>query len=101
MTHTRLISLIVAVALFMENMDSTVIATSLPAIAADIGADPLALASATLYLPTRRAARLFLNLIHIGADALIRGGSLHIEIGVGAAGETCRVAAARATCASA
>src|ERR1700754_2386482 len=51
MTHTRLISLIVAVALFMENMDSTVIATALPAIAADIGANPLALKLAvTSYL---------------------------------------------------
>jgi len=46
-----LVPLIVAVALFMENMDSTVIATSLPAIAADIGADPLALKLAvTSYL---------------------------------------------------
>ena len=43
--------LIVAVALFMENMDSTVIATSLPAIAADIGTNPLALKLAvTSYL---------------------------------------------------
>jgi len=39
----RVIPLILAVALFMENMDSTVIATSLPAIAADIGADPISL----------------------------------------------------------
>jgi EmrB/QacA subfamily drug resistance transporter len=47
----RLIPLIVAVALFMENMDSTVIATSLPAIAADIGAHPLELKLAiTSYL---------------------------------------------------
>jgi EmrB/QacA subfamily drug resistance transporter len=47
----RLIPLIVAVALFMENMDSTIIATSLPAIANDIGADPLALKLAiTSYL---------------------------------------------------
>src|SRR5438270_10239724 len=43
MTRDRIIPLIIAVALFMENMDSTIIATSLPAIAADIGADPLAL----------------------------------------------------------
>jgi EmrB/QacA subfamily drug resistance transporter len=51
MTNTRLISLIVAVALFMENMDSTVIATALPAIAADIGSNPLALKLAiTSYL---------------------------------------------------
>src|SRR5262245_491650 len=47
----RLIPLIVAVALFMENMDSTVIATSLPAIASDIGARPLELKLAiTSYL---------------------------------------------------
>jgi len=46
-----LIPLIVACALFMENMDSTVITTSLPAIAADIGENPLALKLAlTSYL---------------------------------------------------
>lgn len=51
MTHQRLVPLIVAVALFMENMDSTVIATSLPAIAADLGTSPLALKLAmTSYL---------------------------------------------------
>ncbi len=45
------IPLIVACALFMENMDSTVITTSLPAIAADIGENPLALKLAlTSYL---------------------------------------------------
>jgi EmrB/QacA subfamily drug resistance transporter len=38
-----LVPLILATALFMENMDSTVIATSLPAIAADIGAEPISL----------------------------------------------------------
>ena len=43
--------LIVAVALFMENMDSTVIATSLPAIARALGTNPLALKLAvTSYL---------------------------------------------------
>jgi len=47
----RIVPLIVAVALFMENMDSTVISTSLPAIAADIGTNPLALKLAiTSYL---------------------------------------------------
>jgi EmrB/QacA subfamily drug resistance transporter len=47
----RTIPLILAVALFMENMDSTVIATSLPAIAADIGTSPVALKLAlTAYL---------------------------------------------------
>jgi EmrB/QacA subfamily drug resistance transporter len=51
MRRDRVIPLIVAVALFMEHMDSTVIATSLPAIAADIGTDPLALKLAvTSYL---------------------------------------------------
>jgi EmrB/QacA subfamily drug resistance transporter len=51
MSKERLVPLIVAVALFMENMDSTVIATSLPAIAADIGTSPLALKLAvTSYL---------------------------------------------------
>jgi EmrB/QacA subfamily drug resistance transporter len=39
----RVTPLVLAVALFMENMDSTVIATSLPAIAADIGTTPIAL----------------------------------------------------------
>lgn len=47
----RVTPLILAVALFMEMMDSTVIATSLPAIAADIGATPIALKLAmTAYL---------------------------------------------------
>ena len=51
MHKQRLIPLIVATALFMENMDSTVIATSLPAIAADIGTSPLTLKLAiTSYL---------------------------------------------------
>ena len=47
----RTLPLILAVALFMENMDSTVIATSLPAIANDIGTSPVALKLAlTSYL---------------------------------------------------
>jgi EmrB/QacA subfamily drug resistance transporter len=51
MSRDRIIPLIVAVALFMENMDATIIATSLPAIATDIGASPLALKLAiTSYL---------------------------------------------------
>src|SRR6202162_932203 len=51
MNKERLIPLIVATALFMENMDSTVIATSLPAIAADIATSPLPLKLAiTSYL---------------------------------------------------
>jgi EmrB/QacA subfamily drug resistance transporter len=49
--YERTLPLIVAVALFMENMDSTVIATSLPAIARAIGTSPLALKLAvTSYL---------------------------------------------------
>src|SRR6185437_4423405 len=51
MNKERIIPLIVATALFMENMDSTVISTSLPAIAADIGTSPLTLKLAiTSYL---------------------------------------------------
>lgn len=43
--------LIVACALFMENLDSTIVATSLPAIAADLHQDPIALKlSMTSYL---------------------------------------------------
>ena len=41
----NLIPLIVATALFMENLDSTVLATSLPAIAVDLGANPIHLSS--------------------------------------------------------
>jgi EmrB/QacA subfamily drug resistance transporter len=49
--NDRVVPLIVAVSLFMENMDSTVIATSLPAIAKAIGTNPLALKLAvTSYL---------------------------------------------------
>jgi EmrB/QacA subfamily drug resistance transporter len=47
----RFTPLILAVALFMEQMDSTVIATSLPAIAADLGVGPITLKLAmTAYL---------------------------------------------------
>ena len=50
-SYDRVVPLIVAVALFMENMDSTVIATSLPAIARALGTSPLALKLAvTSYL---------------------------------------------------
>src|SRR5437868_15216111 len=37
----RVIPLVVACALFMENLDSTVLATSLPAIARSLGESPL------------------------------------------------------------
>ncbi|HST45077.1 MAG TPA: MFS transporter [Luteimonas sp.] len=43
MRPQRLLPLIVATALFIENMDSTAIATSLPQIAADLGVEPIAL----------------------------------------------------------
>ncbi|WP_035873241.1 MFS transporter [Cucumibacter marinus] len=50
-SNIRLTPLILAVALFMELMDATVIATSLPAIARDINADPISLKLAlTAYL---------------------------------------------------
>ena len=49
--NSRIVPLILAVALFMENMDSTVIATSLAVIAHDIGTEPVALKLAlTTYL---------------------------------------------------
>ena len=48
---SRLVPLVVAAGLFMENMDQTVIATSLPAMAADLGTDPVTLKLAfTSYL---------------------------------------------------
>lgn len=51
MSRTTLIPLIVACALFMENLDSTVLATSLPAVAASLGESPLTLSLAiTAYL---------------------------------------------------
>jgi EmrB/QacA subfamily drug resistance transporter len=51
MSSRILTPLIVACALFMENLDSTVIATSLPAIARDMNEDPIALKLAlTSYL---------------------------------------------------
>ena len=49
--YNRAVPMILAVALFMENMDSTVIATSLASIAHDIGSEPIALKLAlTAYL---------------------------------------------------
>ena len=48
---SRILPLIVACALFMENLDSTVLATALPAIAADFGENPIHLKLAlTAYL---------------------------------------------------
>ena len=51
MKSSRLLPLIVACGLFIENLDSTVLTTSLPAIAADLATDPIALKLAlTTYL---------------------------------------------------
>ena len=56
MRTTLLLPLIIACALFMENMDSTVIATSLPVIAQDLGVNPISLKLAlTAYLEIGRA----------------------------------------------
>jgi EmrB/QacA subfamily drug resistance transporter len=53
MPNNVIVPLIVACALFMENLDSTVISTALPAIAADLHEDPIALKLAlTSYLLT-------------------------------------------------
>lgn len=47
----RLTAAIVASALFMQNMDGTIVATALPAMARDLGVDPVHLSSAiTAYL---------------------------------------------------
>lgn len=49
--NARILPLVIASALFMEQMDSTIIATSLPAIAADLGVSPVSLKLAfTTYL---------------------------------------------------
>ncbi|GEP06058.1 MFS transporter [Methylobacterium oxalidis] len=51
MRASRIVPLVVATALFMENTDSTVIATALPTIAESLGEDPIALKLAlTSYL---------------------------------------------------
>ena len=51
MQRIQVTALVVASALFMENIDSTVIATALPAVAADLKTDPIALKLAfTAYL---------------------------------------------------
>ncbi|THD49589.1 MAG: MFS transporter, partial [Bradyrhizobium sp.] len=53
MRNATLIPFIIATALFMENMDGTVLATSLPAIAHDFALDPIVLKLAlTSYLLT-------------------------------------------------
>jgi EmrB/QacA subfamily drug resistance transporter len=86
MNKQRLIPLIVATALFMENMDSTVIATSLPAIAADIGTSPLTLKLAitsyllalAVFIPASgwTADRFGPRLVFSGAIAVFMAGSI-------------------------
>jgi EmrB/QacA subfamily drug resistance transporter len=50
-TRQHVILVVVAAALFMENLDSTVLVTALPTIAADLGTDPIRLKLAlTTYL---------------------------------------------------
>lgn len=90
----RTVPLILAVALFMENMDSTVIATSLPAIAADIGTSPIALklaltaylVSLAVFIPisgwmgdrfgAKRVFRLAIGVFIVGSIACAVSGSL-------------------------
>jgi EmrB/QacA subfamily drug resistance transporter len=90
----RLIPLILAVALFMENMDSTVIATSLPAIARDIGTSPVALklaltsylVSLAIFIPisgwmadrygAKRIFRIAIGVFMLGSIACALSGSL-------------------------
>ena len=90
----RTIPLILAVALFMENMDSTVIATSLPAIANDIGTSPIALklaltsylVSLAIFIPisgwmadrygAKRVFRAAIGVFIVGSIACAMSGSL-------------------------
>jgi EmrB/QacA subfamily drug resistance transporter len=95
----RTVPLILAVALFMENMDSTVIATSLPAIAADIGTSPIALklaltaylVSVAIFIPVsgwtadrfgaRRVFRFAIGVFMIGSVACAASSSLAEFVG--------------------
>lgn len=91
--------LILAVALFMEQMDSTVIATSLPAIALDIGTDPVALklaltaylVSLAIFIPVsgwmadrfgaRRVFRIAIGVFVVGSILCAVSGSLGAFVG--------------------
>lgn len=90
----RTVPLILAVALFMEQMDSTVIATSLPAIAADIGTSPITLKLAltsyfvalAIFIPVsgwmadrfgaKRVFRIAIGVFVVGSLACAAAGSL-------------------------
>jgi EmrB/QacA subfamily drug resistance transporter len=83
---SRSVPLVVASALFMEHLDSTVIATSLPAMAAELGLDPVRLNLAiTTYLVTMAvfipasgwvADRLGARRVFTGAIAVFLAGSI-------------------------
>ncbi len=102
--RAKLLPLIVACALFMENTDSTVIATSLPVIAAILGEDPIALKLAlTSYLVS---LAVFIPVSGWMADRYRRAhhlprraGRLHAGLGLLRAVEFARRASsARASC---
>src|SRR5246500_4762621 len=96
MDKQRLLPLIVATALFMENMDSTVIATSLPAIAADIGTSPLTLKlditsyllSLAVFIPASgwTADRFGARLVFSAAIAVFMAGSIGCALSESVAG---------------
>src|ERR1700728_3478469 len=96
MNKQRLIPLIVATALFMENMDSTVIATSLPAIASDIGTSPLTLKlaitsyllSLAVFIPASgwTADRFGARLVFAAAIAVFMAGSIGCALSESVAG---------------
>ncbi len=80
----RIVPLILAVALFMEQMDSTVISTALPAIAADLSVGPITLKLAlTSYMV---ALAIFIPISgwmadRFGAKSVFRGAILIFVIG--------------------
>ncbi|HMQ57340.1 MAG TPA: MFS transporter [Rhizobiaceae bacterium] len=87
----RTVPVILAVALFMEQMDSTVISTALPAIAADLGTDPIALKLAlTAYLV---ALAIFVPVSGWMADRIGAKSVFRAAIGVFVAGSVACAAA--------
>ncbi|MFH1797658.1 MAG: MFS transporter [Pseudomonadota bacterium] len=98
-TLSRTVPMVLAVALFMEQMDSTVIATSLPAIAADIGTSPVALklaltaylVSLAIFIPVsgwmaerfgaKRVFRIAIAVFVVGSVACAFSGSLSAFVG--------------------
>ncbi|MGY1425974.1 hypothetical protein [Lysobacter sp. A289] len=79
MRRERLLPLIVATALFIENMDSTAITTSLPMIAADLGVEPVAL---RLALTTYMLALAIGVTIGQPMDAAINFGFAFLTVGL-------------------